>query len=633
MTWWPRLKQFCSVTLPRGPGAMLDFDDLDEAEEKQKDDAEADAAREEEARQEAAKQEAARQEAARLEAAKQAAAKEAEAAQDAAHAAAQDEQRKLSAEAKAAVPAERVTLFEPMSAEAWAKHPRAGPGERPANMGAFKKVVNEVAPGEFWGLDFPFSPKMLKEMGPKWLTQAMRKAGTLPADNEVTAFSGFDVKAEDVTQITCVEDSNWGGAGLKILLTVEYKREPGPGEPAREMFVKMPHEFTGKNERYRNSVTATGDWNETMFYNLLSGRLSFRTPRGYFCDMNRRTTNFVVITERIPYGNSWERKYKDGEILPPPGKYRDWSIRNAADLYYAHTRTMAQFAGWYRQISQRTDQVDLCFLDEGSIKWRKQLFAQVVNLKQSDREAFFLKALKDPALAPAVATMGFNPDICEGFLSMAEGFIKETGKHAFPKEYTTSASLEQFFREAREMSKYVAEMGFFTQMVPEYFSLMHPNAQLDNAFYWRDENGQCQAGLLDFGSCMHMALPSALAGGWMGAEPDMLDEHERKLSDFFVQEFEKVTGEKLDSDLFYLHIKLAHAGVLYGCCANVRWCLTLIKKDEWPTVKDRKDKRIDEGFLLRCYFVQLQMFLGMWKKRSPYPYWQDFMKRTKMPRK
>ena len=49
-------------------------------------------------------------------------------------------------------------------------------------------------------------------------------------------------------------------------------------------------------------VTLNGDWAETMFYNLLSGKLPIRTPRIFFSDMNRRTTNFIWIMERVPYG-------------------------------------------------------------------------------------------------------------------------------------------------------------------------------------------------------------------------------------------------------------------------------------------------------------------------------------------
>merc|ERR1712232_6632 len=159
-------------------------------------------------------------------------------------------------------------------------------GNGPKNMGQFKKVVNDRDPGEYWGMEFPFTPQMLRDMGPEWLTKAMHTTGVLPKDNEITEFVDMDVKAEDVTKQDA-ENAKWGGAGLKILLSVKYRN--GPGDLSEHMFLKMPHEFTGKNERFKNSVSNGGmmDWNEVTFYNILGGRfgdLPFKTPRMYFCD-------------------------------------------------------------------------------------------------------------------------------------------------------------------------------------------------------------------------------------------------------------------------------------------------------------------------------------------------------------
>ena len=44
--------------------------------------------------------------------------------------------------------------------------------------------------------------------------------------------------------------------------------------------------------------------------------------------------------------------------------------------------------------------------------------------------------------------------------------------------------------------------GFFffawlRQMIPEYYTLAHPNAQIDNAIFWRDGNGIMECGLIE----------------------------------------------------------------------------------------------------------------------------------------
>lgn len=360
-----------------------------------------------------------------------------------------------------------------------------------------------------------------------------------------------------------------------------------------------------------------------------------RTPRCYFCDMNRKTTNFIFVTERIEYGkfNAWDAKYKPGEILPAPGKYRDWSIPCAADMYYAHARAMAQFFAWSQEVRKGGLQMDLGFIDEGSVGFKLGVYNAVGPLSWTDRDKWLTEQLQNPQLAPAIAGSGFGQTVCEGFLQLGEQLIKEIAPHVFPKEYMEKSFLARFFKEARGMSYYVPEMSFYSQMMPEYFSLCHPNAQVDNAFYWRDDNGDMQAGLLDFGGIGHNAIPNCVANGWIGAEVDMMDEHEQKLTHFFIDEFEKASGNKLSFDEFYLHLKLAHGCVLFGCFANARWLKNIMKPEEWKSIKTRKDRKIDDIFLVRVYFVQVEMFLGMWKKRSAYPHWKNWMTRTGMPKR
>ena len=50
----------------------------------------------------------------------------------------------------------------------------------------FLKCHLELAPGEFYGLEFPFTLEMLQDFGPKFLTAAFRATNYLAQDNSVT---------------------------------------------------------------------------------------------------------------------------------------------------------------------------------------------------------------------------------------------------------------------------------------------------------------------------------------------------------------------------------------------------------------------------------------------------------------
>jgi len=231
-------------------------------------------------------------------------------------------------------------------------------------------------------------------------------------------------------------------------------------------------------------------------------------------------------------------------------------------------------------------------------------------------------------VAGIAASMYFPPAVCKGFLELGKDFITGTAAHAIPKHLMEKSYLDKFFTETLEMSQYCAEMVFHGTCVPEYFTLVHPNAQVDNAWYWRETDGTVKCGLLDWGGASCGSMASCIGNGWIGMETEVADEHEEKLVKVFIDEYEKVTGFRLDFDDLYMHIKLAHATVIYGCCANVGMLLRCIDKASWKDIKGRTDPRIDELFLARCYFVQLEMLLGMWKKRSPYKVFKEWMKKT-----
>ncbi|CAK9076325.1 unnamed protein product [Durusdinium trenchii] len=543
-------------------------------------------------------------------------------------AAKEKEEKTLQDTADDAARRERWATWSPLSAADWPSFPRFGDGGRPLNLSSFKKVVHEQAPGEFWGLEMPLTPKQLEEMGPDWLTKALHRAKTLPEDNRIVKFTQFETKAAATTEKTATEDSSWGGAAVKILLGVEYQRPPQGDEPSTEMFVKMPHEFTGKNERFKVSVTLNGDWAETMFYNMLSGKLPIKTPRIYFSDMNRRTTNFIWVMERIPYGSDWDKPLAVGDFLPPAGKYRDWALgKTAEEMYYAHCKCLARFSGWYYHTAKLTQQVDQCFAPPELREAKKVLHAKMASKSLKERDEFFLQCLADPAMKPLVSSMGIPPEAAVPFLTMGEEFLRKIAPQAFPEKLMEKASLDRCMKEAYEMVRYAQEIGFYQFLIPEYCCLAHPNAQIDNAMFWKGQSG-LEAGIIDWGGASFAPLSMTLGGAWLGAEPSFLLQHEEKLLQCFADEYHEVTGVNLDRKLLWQNYKICQAGGIAGCCANVQWCLRLMDKSTWKTIPNRFDKRIDDTFLLRCYFVQVELILALLHERSPYPAFKEWIKRV-----
>jgi len=293
---------------------------------------------------------------------------------------------------------------------------------------------------------------------------------------------------------------------------------------------------------------------------------------------------------------------------------------------------MANFFAWSRKTNGLTDQVKQMFTTEDELSFLQGI-ENFKGISWEDRDKGFAKMVSTPPYASIVPMMGFNAETAKGFLGVGKDMFMERAPHVFPEDLVKKSYVDKFLQEAEEMASYCCEMTLYFKVMPEYTALAHPNAQVDNAYYWRDEAGKMECGLLDWDGCTMQPMPQCLGNAWMGAEADMMDEHEEKLIAHFLDEYKKASGEELDYDTFYMCFKLSQVCVMYGCFANLGVLHRLITKDQWKEIKDRFDAKVDGQFLTRCYMVQVELFLAMWRKRDPYPQWQKWMTRTGMPKK
>lgn len=152
-------------------------------------------------------------------------------------------------------------------------------------------------PGHFSGMKFPHNAEQLKSFGPSWYTDAFHKFGTLPKDNHV-------IKVRSVQQLPHSGFDAAGGAGHKAFIELEYAK-PDPNLHS-QLFAKYPWDYfeseTGKTYRMQISTYGDMDSAELLTSICCEHLFPFRIPKLYFADINRDTTNYVLIVERIPFG-------------------------------------------------------------------------------------------------------------------------------------------------------------------------------------------------------------------------------------------------------------------------------------------------------------------------------------------
>jgi hypothetical protein len=412
------------------------------------------------------------------------------------------------------------------------------------------------APGDHFALDLPAHPEALHAGGPAFLTRAFHASGVLSADNAVTAITRFEEWAV-------------GGTGPKVLLSVAYAREEAG--LAHDLFVKFSRSFTDATRdgaRYHMEPEVR--------LALLSRDPVFpvAVPRCCYADFHHASGTGVVITERVPYGQ--------GAVEPHHHKCMDHLLPSPIAHYRVLIATLGRLSGTHRAGAlgpavERDFPFDLeRAIVAGRNRWNHRQLTD-----RADRMAAFFTAY--PHLLPPHLA---DPAFLEGFRQDA------------PK----IAGLEDGIRRA-QLAR------------PEMIALCHWNANIDNAWFWRDAGGALQCGLIDWGSVGQMHVCQSIWGCLGAAEPEMIDRHLEELLALFADEYARAGGPALDpaelDRALERHVMMSGLGSLMSSPRAV-----LLEVPDPALVSGRHDPAFDTRETARVQLKVTVNFLAMWHARD-----------------
>ncbi|EUA40298.1 hypothetical protein I549_3341 [Mycobacterium avium subsp. avium 2285 (R)] len=145
----------------------------------------------------------------------------------------------------------------------------------------------------------------------------------------------------------------------------------------------------------------------------------------------------------------------------------------------------------------------------------------------------------------------------------------------------------------------------------DYVALCHWNANVDNAWFWREADGMLHCGLMDWGCVGQMNLGMALWGALSGAENDLWERHLDELLELFVAEFHRCGGPALDP------VRLRRHTLLYASVMGVAWLLdvpALIRKRFPVAPRSRMDPRVRNDESVRAPLQMLSNLLVLWER-------------------
>jgi hypothetical protein len=413
--------------------------------------------------------------------------------------------------------------------------------------------LTDWATGNTLGLQIPAHGEALRAGGVSFLTAAFRRAGALAPDNRVTRITQFD-------------ECTGGSTGRKLFLSVEYER-PEPGAHT-QLFVKFSRDFDDAiRDRARNQLEAE------VRLALLSRTPGFpiAVPACLFADYQSESGTGILITQRVAFGS--------GDIEPLHEKCMDYAMPQPLEHYRALLKTLARLAGSHKGGRLASDVAAQFPYDADTESGRDRIrYSEAQLLRRVEKYADF--AARYPQLLP--------PHI------RSPEFIAGLGRD-IPRCLQQEPAIRRFLHGK-----------------PEFIALCHWNANVDNAWFWRDARGDLQCGLMDWGRVGQMSIALALFGALSAAEIAIWNDHLDELLALFAAEFQACGGAALDVGELRLHL------LLYASLMGLAWLMdapALIQAQlpELSQIESRFDPRFERNETARVQLHMMATVMNLWQ--------------------
>jgi len=396
----------------------------------------------------------------------------------------------------------------------------------------FERRHLELAPGDHYGLEFPFTLDLFRQFGADFLTKAFRAAGSIAHDNAVM-------------EIISLKPLSLSGASESAFITIAYER---PEQDLHtELFVKFPPD---RGVEYKHALAPMAHGEVEMQRLTRRNALPVKAAKYYYGDFSTQTLNYILITERISFGVApIERAYVKGA---------DQLMPEAHEHYMVLARSLAGVVAAHKSGALGPEVEDI--------------FP-------------FARAARDFTPIPAA----------EANVDRLIDFIGRVAPQLFP----AAATSPQFLARWREdilfgLENKDAVIAYLHRDI-DYTGLCHPNLNPDNAWFWRDEAGRLQAGLLDWGGAGQMSIAQAISSMLMMPDPAGYIDLRNDVLTAFIREYADRGGPQLDPTEFLFQYKASLFST--AVCTIVAFVVDILFRftdEEFGSMKDRFDSRLQE---------------------------------------
>jgi len=408
--------------------------------------------------------------------------------------------------------------------------------------------------GDETGLLIPAHGDALRVGGEALLTETFQVFGALSSSNRVT-------------RITRWEKCPGGSTGQKFFLSVEYER-PEPGLHT-DLFVKFSRDFNDPIRDNRGKYEMESEVRLATISRLPS--FPINVPAAYFADYHHESKTGLLITQRIAFGAEGIEAHR--------GKCLDHDLVDPLSYYQTIIRALARIAAAHKSGRLSPD--------------------------------IAARFPYDPLAAAAENPISYDERQMRDLVAQYADFAAECPQ-LLPAHIVTSAFIGKLEHEVCRYLEHEATIKRFLQSNADLIALCHWNAQIDNAWFWRDSSGALQCGLMDWGHVNQMNVAFSLWGCLSGADQEIWDRHLEELLALFADEFHRHGGPRIAVPELKLHLQLYSAimGLSYFMASPSR---ILFRLPEAVKASGPLDPIFRKSDPARTNLHILSLFLNLWQ--------------------
>ena len=412
-------------------------------------------------------------------------------------------------------------------------------------------------PGDDTGLMIPAHGEALRAGGEALLTEEFRRFGSIAHDNRVQ-------------RITRWEKCPGGSTGKKFYLSIEY--EYPAADLHTDLFVKFSRDFDDKIRDDRGKYEMEPEVRLAALARLAS--FPIKVPKPYFADFHRASKTGVLITQAIKFGADGVEAHRL--------KCMDYEMQDALAHYQTIVSALARIAAAHKSGRLSPD--------------------------------IAARFPYDPLAAARAAPIGYDEAQMHELVRQYADFAARCPQ-LLPDAIRDPEFIAALDRDTCRVVQHEATIKRFLQSNPGLIALCHWNAQIDNAWFWRDALGELQCGLMDWGHVGQMNLAFPLWGCLSGADQEIWDGHFDELLTLFVEEFQRHGGACIEVAELKLHLLLYMAvmGVAYFMASPAR---IQSRMPESVHASGPRDAAFRNSDTARNNLHCLSIFLSLWRKED-----------------